>query len=186
MVILLRRKHHVFVAVQKNGQTSAPCQHNKKHGRKQLHAFHQSFFDAGTSNNTCQRKTLSFFPDSSIIAGDEGGPAAAEVDDEGNGGDGMGRGEKKTVVGGGSCTRTRNVTCSVCAGGPCIEALTARCCRIVEGAGDGDGGAVWRRRGGRGADAGAAQLLQLHLLGGILLMASMVAGAMGSTSILGR
>jgi hypothetical protein len=188
MVILLRRKHHVFVAVQKNGQTSAPCQHNKKHGRKQLHAFHQSFFDAGTS--TCRRKTLSFFPDS-IIAGDEGGPAAAAAvakndDDDGNDGDGMGRGEKKTVVGGGSCTRTRNVMCSVCAGGPCIEALAARCCRIVEGAGDGDGGAVWRRRGGRGADAGAAQLLQLHLLGGILLMASMVAGTMGSTSILGR
>ena len=107
-------------------------------------------------------------------------------DDDGNGGDGRGRGEKKTVVGGGSCTRTRNVTCSVCAGGPCIEALAARCCRIVEEAGDGDGGAVWRRRGGRGADAGAAQLLQLHLLGGILLMASMVAGTMGSTSILGR
>ena len=65
-----------------------------------------------------------------------------------------------------------------CTGGPCIEALAARCCRIVEGAGNGDGGAVWRHRGGRGADAGAAQLLQLHL-GGILLMASMVAGAMG-------
>jgi len=76
MVILLRRKHHVFVAVQKNGQTSAPYQRNKKHGRKQLYAFHQLFFDAGTSNNTCQRKTLSFFPDS-IMAGDEGGPAAA-------------------------------------------------------------------------------------------------------------
>jgi hypothetical protein len=96
-----------------------------------------------------------------LIAGDEGGPAAAAAvakndDDDGNNGDGRGRGENKTVVGGGSCTRTRNVTCSVCAGRPCIEALTARCCRIVEGAGDGDGGAVWRRRGGRGADAGMA------------------------------
>ena len=118
MVILLRRKHHAFVAVQKNGQTLAPYQRNKKHGRKQLHAFHQLFFDAGTSNNSYQRKTLSFFPDS-IMAGDEGGRRLQQRwqkhdDNDGNGSDGRGRGEKKTIVGGVSCTRMKNVTCSVC------------------------------------------------------------------------
>ena len=118
MVILLRRKHHAFVAVQKHGQTLAPYQRNKKHGRKQLHAFHQLFFDAGTSNNTCQRKTLSFYLTASW-QGTRGGRRLQQRwqkhnDNDGDNGDGRGRGEKKMVVGGGSCTQMKNVTCSVC------------------------------------------------------------------------
>jgi len=92
---------------------------------------------------------------------------------DGDDGDGRGRGEKKTVVGGGSCTQMK----------PCIEALAARCCCIVEGQGTGMEGQCGVA--GEGGGCGGGPTSSAHL-GGILLMASMVAGAMGSTSILGR